>query len=244
MLRQHTRTHPCITHTHTTASASRTLTRSHYLSLSLSHTHTLTQTALPCVEPSLSRDASHETERPTDRQTEKTETVKRPKHYNPKDESGSTTTGPTKRDQQIWRCARADRESDEREGVAARQRQKRTDSCEIRTHAGCPNNLAGYRLNHSAKLSQNNTNKPHKQTTHPYVAPTHSHTHASHTHTQQRAPPAHSHAHTISLSLSHTHSHKLRSHASNHRSPETPVTRPTDRQTDRPTDRQTDRPKH
>ena len=27
------------------------------------------------------------------------------------------------------------------------------DSCEIRTHAGCPNNLAGYRLNHSAKLS-------------------------------------------------------------------------------------------
>ncbi len=31
--------------------------------------------------------------------------------------------------------------------------EKWIDSCEIRTHAGCPNNLAGYRLNHSAKLS-------------------------------------------------------------------------------------------
>ena len=30
---------------------------------------------------------------------------------------------------------------------------KSIDSCEIRTHAGCPTGLAGQRLNHSAKLS-------------------------------------------------------------------------------------------
>ena len=34
---------------------------------------------------------------------------------------------------------------------------KSIDSCEIRTHEGCPNNLAGYRLNHSAKLSYMST---------------------------------------------------------------------------------------
>ena len=33
--------------------------------------------------------------------------------------------------------------------------QKAIDNCEIRIHAGYPNNLAGYRLNHSAKLSLN-----------------------------------------------------------------------------------------
>jgi hypothetical protein len=35
------------------------------------------------------------------------------------------------------------------------------DSCEIRTHAGFPNNLAGYRLNHSAKLSTRSSQHPH-----------------------------------------------------------------------------------
>ena len=43
-------------------------------------------------------------------------------------------------------------EQKERTGVLCPEK-KKSDTCGIRTHAGKPNNLAGYRLNHSAKVS-------------------------------------------------------------------------------------------
>jgi hypothetical protein len=74
---------------------------------------------------------------------------------------------------------------------------EKIDSCEIRTHAGCPNNLAGYRLNHSAKLSHdlqhtmtqsNHTHKTHintqtHTTTHTTTQPKITHTFAQYQHT-------------------------------------------------------------
>jgi hypothetical protein len=76
------------------------------------------------------------------------------------------------------------------------------DSCEIRTHAGCPNNLAGYRLNHSAKLSSTNysTNKP----THTTI------THQIHTNSIQIQ---------IQIQISYNQSHNV--HAPHHRYPAT-----------------------
>ena len=50
-------------------------------------------------------------------------------------------------------------------GALVRMRKRlKSDSCEIRTHTGCPTNLAGKRLNHSAKLSSYSFCKSFKQT--------------------------------------------------------------------------------
>ena len=65
-------------------------------------------------------------------------------------------------------------ERTEKETVVKRD----VDSCEIRTHAGFPNNLAGYRLNHSAKLSYKRTPSTHScPHDHPLSAPSATHTH-------------------------------------------------------------------
>jgi hypothetical protein len=87
---------------------------------------------------------------------------------------------------------------------------EKIDSCEIRTHAGCPNNLAGYRLNHSAKLSHelplttpqsNHTHNTHKN------AQKHTTTQSTHTSTHKNTSKKHTHIRTISTHINHQLKH-------------------------------------
>jgi len=87
---------------------------------------------------------------------------------------------------------------------------EKIDSCEIRTHAGCPNNLAGYRLNHSAKLSHelplttpqsNHTHNTHKN------AQKHTTTQSTHTSTHKNTSKKHTHIRTRSTHINHQLKH-------------------------------------